>query len=101
VGRGRTVRLKITLGSGGLMEIGGPGRGRPILNVAGGEGRGGWVGGGIQWGPRLQVGVVSSGSGGHWLVLGQQHHTGHISWERRALSCGVVGLWKGGEWWGD
>ncbi len=101
VGRGRTVRSIITLGSGEST------------------GTGGWVGVVQYWvwpvrkdeevglgevsngapGPRW--GVASNGSRGCWLVIGQQHHTGCIGWERRALSCGVVGFGRGGEGWGD
>jgi len=43
---------------------------------------------------------VSSESRGHWLVAVQQCHTGHIGGERRALSCGVVGVGRSRRGWG-
>jgi len=52
------------------------------------------------------MGAQGSGRGWHPVAAevtgwSLDSHAGCVNWERRALSCGVVGFWRGGEWWGD
>jgi len=67
VGRGRTIRSIITSKGKWVTRAEGLGKGRLILGVAGKGRQGGWVGGGVQWGPRLWVG-------------------GGVKWEQRLLA---------------
>jgi len=101
LGRGRTVRSIITGKSKWAIRVEGPGKGRPILGVAGKGRQGGWVGVGVQQGPRLWV--------GGWCPMGAEVTGWSLDSSTApdasavtegALSCGVVGVVRGGEGWG-